>query len=252
MKAKTNQEKIKIPQKYIHKGYHRQEKHIQRLLASSQTLYDSEDYSASLVFSIIAFEELSKLRLLQEHLKSGKGIIKKDWNELNQSVGMHTKKESRLYELSRKNLQKMPKERYDKIAQFWKSKGYDKHPTYEQILSLDGKFEKRLHVLNDVKKLCLYFSWEQNNWHDFSDHFSDLDLEATAFVQLIDAQFFFHSMCGLRIHDKIKPLDEIFNEDPHAKEYQKFSLIKISNEYDGKLKSRENAFKQLRKMNLFH
>jgi len=57
--------KILIPTDKLKEGLQKEANHIESLLEASQILYDAKKYSLSLPLSVLALEEVTKLRLIR-------------------------------------------------------------------------------------------------------------------------------------------------------------------------------------------
>ena len=84
-------DEILIPPEKLKDGFEKQSEQIELLLESSEILLKNEKYSHSLSFSILAHEEVAKLRTIRQHLLQNKGITRKEWIDLTKG-GSHKEK----------------------------------------------------------------------------------------------------------------------------------------------------------------
>jgi len=229
MQKKSNND---IAENQIHSGYHKSKDHVKSLIEASTVAYDNNQYPNSILLSILAVEELSKLHLITNHLKKFQGIPYSEWYDFSKKGGMHKRRLSHIPKTSRENMQKKPKEFFDSIKNFYEQIGHHANVTYEQIMRLDENYEKQFEFYDKIKQLCMYLHWNGEKWFTIEDLLNKTELQAIAYELLTDVDFNFKSLIFVKIHDKISSnITKTLQTEPDFQVYLDALTKRQSSEY---------------------
>lgn len=203
----NEEDKILIPPEKISEGYYKEIDQIESLLHASNSLYDSKDYALSLAISLLAHEEISKLDVIQEHLKQKTGIMKSEWDDLTKKRGMHERKSTRHYTKARENIGQKTQKDIDLYNTFFKNLGHETIPTYDEWMKSNAKAITAYESLVKIKENCFYLSWEKEKWINLSTIASKEEIEALAFVQLLQSINLFYSAIFIKIRSSLTTLE---------------------------------------------
>jgi len=189
---KTRGDRTLIPKEKLAEGFVRCSLHIQSLIESSQILFDKENYSASTAMSILAFEETTKLHLINNYIKQGKGISENDWNKITILPGVHSHKLTGAITDYKKTLSEMGSEKFysHEVISSVEFNDPTPHRDYYQLIASLSGIEEILSKLNKVKQDCFYLNWKNCEWLTYNN-FSDIQRKAFAFVNLNLAKFIY-------------------------------------------------------------
>mgnify|MGYP000040500184 CR=1 FL=1 len=204
-----------IPEKYLKEGFKKQIHHIENLLESSQLLYDSKKYPSSLSLSILALEEITKLRLIREHLRKKEGISEKDWKNMKKG-GSHKMKLVQPSMQRKKRLEDMDEQKYDAIEEFKKSTGspFDRM-TFSEMKKATEKYSM-MAKLDKIKQACFYLDWDGKNWVSAKLNLTKRELESLTFYSLNSAKWYLNQTI---LYTKYTTI----STDPKSESYQKFT-----------------------------
>ena len=154
-----------IPLSKLEDGFRKGIVHIQKMIDSSIILHKSEHHSMSIAISILAHEELAKLRDMVVHIRDQKPIIWKEWKEIS-GGGSHKAKLEKLYDDALNDVLQMGPAHHEKVREFNRKIGgngitdFPKRADMERQISL-------LTNLNYIKKECIYLDWKGGDWITF-------------------------------------------------------------------------------------
>ena len=242
-----------IPLSKIHEGYHLHENIIESFLKTSEKFFENEDYTNSILFSILAWEEMSKLLLLSDYIKNEwKDIPYDEWEKRTNSKNIHLFKLTDMITSRKQRLQSKSKEELEKMKI-----EFTKHGLHIDIDAINEKDENDevitiLKKLNETKKLIMYNHWNGKDWVVFSKITKKYErkIMASVLLELTKANFF--SIIKVKISGKIKNSSELFKkylEYTHKlnsldfltdKEIMKNTLDRIQDIYYNRLTKKED------------
>jgi AbiV family abortive infection protein len=165
-----------IPREKLVEGFDKCRDLVSTLLTDSETLYKSGNYTSSIVLSILAHEEISKLNIIWTHVRTNSGISKEEWNK-NSKPGSHTYKGTSFYGIALDELKKMGEIKYDQIVAEEKINGSTlTYRSYHELLKQEEHIRNQLKTLNEIKKACLYLDWKNCDWFKISEIYSTHEL----------------------------------------------------------------------------
>jgi len=179
-----------IPNEKLLDGFLKEIKHIEQLLEASKQLHESKFYGVSIAISILAFEELPKLRLIETRLRESQPIKKQEWLSIVKG-GSHNLKLVKLFEDSRQQVISMGEEHHTRVQKLHEKLGDPSFPSYQKILTDSKKGAIRLRNLNKIKQDCLYLNWKNSEWLTFSQTYSLLEQELVSEVLIIQNHLLF-------------------------------------------------------------
>ena len=154
-----------IPLSKLENGFRTGIAHIQRMIDSSIILHKSEHHSMSIAISILAHEELTKLRVMVVHIRDQKPLVWKEWKELSRG-GSHNIKLEKLYKDALNDVIQMGQAHHEKVQELNQKIGGNNIPDFS--IQADMKHEISLFKnLNDIKKECIYLDWKDGDWFTF-------------------------------------------------------------------------------------
>ena len=221
--------KILIPAKNLEEGFQKGIKHIESLLEASQILFDSKKYPSSLSLSILALEEVTKLRMIRNSFLEKKGITNQEWFNLKKG-GSHKDKLTRPSEERKKHLHEMGEERFEGARTLKKMIGdplavlsYSQMKKGSEGYSIMGKLDK-------VKQDCFYLDWKNSKWSSASIKLSKNQMEAMAHISLEITKWFLNQTILYSRHPEIE-----LNENSESfQKYLNDPLLKKDQEYKKK------------------
>ena len=172
-----------IPLPKLEEGIEKGMKHIQEMNESSRILLESGHHSISIAISVLAHEELAKLRDMVVHLRDKKPITWMEWKELSRG-GSHGAK-----------LVKLHKDALNDVIQRGEAHHKDVQELHRKIganIPMDfptrADMERQISIfknLNDVKKECVYLDWKDGDWITFETNTNTDERAALAEVLCI-------------------------------------------------------------------
>jgi len=217
---------ILIPAKYLKEGFNKEAKHIESLLEDSQILFNAKKYPSSLSLSILAHEEIAKLKTIRDKNFKNEGISKKEWSDLIKG-GSHKSKLTKPSEERKKNLEKMGEKQYE-IARKFREKTGD--PLSYQSYSEAKKGIEGYEIMGNLDKIkqdCFYLNWENSKWSSAKIKLSKQELLSVAHVILEITKWYLNQTVLLSKHEHIDT-DETstsyqnFIKDPRFKKGHEF------------------------------
>lgn len=204
-----------IPEKNLKEGFKKQIQHVENLLESSQLLYDSKKYPSSLSLSILALEEVTKLRLIREHLRKNKGILEKDWKNMKKG-GSHKMKLVQPSIQRKKRLEEMDEKKYDAIEEFKKITGspFDRM-TFSEMKKATEKYSM-MTKLDKIKQDCFYLDWDGKNWVSAKLNLTKRELDSLSFYSLNSTKWYLNQTI---LYTKYTTI----STDPESESFQKFT-----------------------------
>jgi len=126
--------------------------HIQSLLEASEILYNNNKYPIALSLSVLAHEELSKMKLVLEKIINNEILTKKEWNKLSKSK-THTRKLQGPYIDSTERMSKIGPEFYNFTKNNMAKLGYKPFTKdYDSAKMKNSSILKNFQFLNEIKK----------------------------------------------------------------------------------------------------
>ena len=225
--------KILIPIRSLKEGFQKEVKHINSLLEGSEILYKSRKYSESLPLSILAHEEITKLKTIRDHYLQNKGITTKEWFDLKKG-GSHREKLTRPSSERKKRLHEMGEGRFEVARKLKQMIGDPLAFTSYSQMKESAKGGTIMGKLDKVKQDCFYLDWENSRWFSASIKLSKRQLQAMAHVSLEITKWFLNQTILYSRHPEIE-LDENsdsykkYLSDPFLKKDQEFKKNFFSN-----------------------
>lgn len=218
---------ILIPKDKLLEGFELEKNQIRTLLKSSRILYAKKKYSVALSLSILAYEEIAKLGVLENHIKKNTdGISKKEWNDLvrgpkNKSV--HENKLGKIYRDGVNHIKKIGMDSYYASSQFLVSTGaLPPSLPYSQVIQENDASLNRLEKLNAVKQDCFYLNWKNNDWFIFNQ-LNENEQESVCYIVTFITQLMFNTfLTSMKFPavpvDPQNPIHQAYVTDPVVKE----------------------------------
>ena len=156
-----------MPMSKLEEGFHEGFAHVQKMIDSSSVLHKSGHHSTSIAISILAHEELAKLRYVVAHIRDQKPIDLKEWKKLSRG-GSHNAKLEKFYADFYNDIIRLCLERPETVL------GTNPNLTMEEVRDFPKRVVlKHLTVLgcklNDIKKECIYLDWNGAAWSTFDN-----------------------------------------------------------------------------------
>jgi len=173
-----------IPNEKLLDGFLKGIEHIDQLLKSCVKLNESKNYSISIAMSVLAFEELTKLRLIETRLRGNKPIKKQEWISITKG-GSHTLKQVKMLDDSMQEVVKMGEGHHKKVQELDKKLGHPIPPSIPEMLKEYEKWKHKMKNLNKIKQDCLYLNWKNSGWSTFAQEYSLKEQEALSEVLFV-------------------------------------------------------------------
>lgn len=202
-----------IPLSKIHEGYHLHKNLIESFLKTSEKFFENNEYTNSILFSILAWEEMSKLLLLADYMRNQwKDIPYNEWKKRTSNKKVHSFKLTDLTLTSKKRLQSKPKEELEEMKTIFAQYGF--HIDLDDIKEKDEDDEtiQTFKKLNEVKKLIMYNHWNGKNWVTFNKITKNYERKKMANVLLELTKGNFFNLIKIKISGKIKSTDDLFKK----------------------------------------
>jgi len=229
--------KILIPSEKLKDGLKKEANHIESLLEASQILYYKKKYSLSLPLSVLALEEVTKLRMIRDNYLQNNGITTKEWFDMKKG-GSHKVKLTKPSSERKKRLYEMGEPTFE-AARKLKTMINDplKHITYSKMkeFTKDGS---PMEKLDKIKQDCFYLDWKNSKWSSARIKLSKNQLQAMAHVSLEITKWFLNQAILYSRHPEIE-LDE---NSESFKKYLNDPLLKKDKDFKKKFQS--NKFRK--------
>lgn len=173
-----------IPHEKLEDGFQKCILHLDQLLESSVKLHELKNYSVSIALSILAFEELTKLRLIETRLRSNQNIKKEEWTRMTKG-GSHTLKQVKILDDAMQEIVKMGKEHHKKVQELDKKLGHPIPPSIPELLQEYKKWKYQMKNLNKIKQDCLYLDWKNSGWSTFAQNHSLKEQESLSEILFV-------------------------------------------------------------------
>ena len=140
--------------------------HSEYFLKQSEKLHNDKQFQAAIPFTILSFEEASKVNHLLDFIKEKKDIDRDDWKELRYHEFKLTEDEKDV----KKDLESQTNLDFTVQASFLQSVGLNTIPSRDDAIEgkkmeieANAKFSK-------IKERCFYANWNfnKNEWDDFN------------------------------------------------------------------------------------
>jgi len=204
----------KITKKLLVEGFEKQKEQILDLFSAAQEQYDKKRYNISIALAILAIEELTKLRKIRDSDYVNGHMDISEWNQLNQGPGVHAKKIGKpVKDLIRRQEEKND-EYWDLVKEFVDSTLIAKGG--EKTVKVKSSFDPEMvSALNNLKQACLYLDFKDKKWHSAKIILSQKEIEAIAYVTLLQVDF---NLTEILLHNKHRDI-EVDEESTSYKEY---------------------------------
>ena len=154
-----------IPLPKLEEGFHKGFAHVQKMIDSSIILHESGHHSMSIATSILAHEELAKLRYIVAHIGDQKHISLTEWKALSRG-GSHNAKLEKFYADFYNDIIRLCSERPEAVRKVNPNLTMEEIRDFPKLVDL-----KHLTFLgcklNDIKKECIYLDWNDGGWSTF-------------------------------------------------------------------------------------
>lgn len=241
MKSKKPTSVKEIPLIKVSEGYKISSNIINRLLWDSEVLIKNKSYSSSIPLSILAFEEFSKMLILNSSLKLKKGLPISIWEGLSKG-GSHDIKLTLYIEARKKILEiDIPKNLDDVYSKFSKQIGLADKVGGDEVERETILLQKLFLKLNSIKKKCFYLDYDKTNeqWDYFDGTYKIEFKEALAKFLLLCVKIISFSYSVLLNLSK-KFVDDCSKKDikeikelKDVKLFSKLQKLMYSKEYSG-------------------
>lgn len=172
-----------IPNEKLDSGIKQGIEITENLLKDSETLLKKKRYASAVSLAILAYEEISKQRVLRILKKRGHPLPWKNWLQLSSGGTAHNKKLSIIMTEKKLNLEKKTTPQIDsEINKINKEFGFPELAD-NRIAQIEAAYlEHLLPKLNSVKKDCFYLDYDlkTNDWIHFEKRFDEKTKEAIA------------------------------------------------------------------------
>jgi len=223
---------ILIPADQLEDGFKKQIEHINYLLESSEILFDNKKYSLSLALSVLAHEEVTKLRTIRGHLRKNQGITKKEWSDLTRG-GSHKEKLIKPSKDKEKRLQEIGEEGFEVARRLKQMIGDPLSSTKYSQMKREKDDYLIMGKLDILKQDSFYLNWKDSKWFSINLKLTKKQLQAMALVNLEITKWFLNQTIWLSRHPEIE-----LNENSESfKKYRDDPLRKKDQEYKKKMLS---------------
>lgn len=242
---------IKITKKQLQDGFIHQKNQIEDLIFTAETAYSAKKYNISVALSILALEEITKLRQIRDSDYLNGELDLSDWKRLSEGPGVHVKKLAKPVEEMLKRQKEKDTKHWDEVQKFIDStlidgggeKSQKTTPSYDPEMN---------HALNQLKLACLYMDYKDDKWYSAKLVLSKNELEALAYVTLKMAQFNFNDV---QLHNKHRDIDvnpelesyKSYVSDPLFARRVEFQKISRSSEFKKKRMIGDSALRKFKK-----
>lgn len=177
---------ILIPTERIQDGLDLCLQQIVELVNSAKGLYDAKHYATSVALSILATEELAKVRLLLERRDKKKDITRREWRDITFGRKSHKLKLTYEYVNAREFLlREVPEDKYRAMMPVFGIVGGQRQmPYYEELVKSHPEDIRRLEALDVLKQDALYVDWNGSEWNHFLKRMSKHRQKAIAMVEV--------------------------------------------------------------------
>jgi len=199
----------------LKQGFEFQKVHIEELIRKAEENYMSSDYVHSIPDSIIALEEITKLRSLRDAYHGVRKLSLDDWKKLTQYRGAHNRKLTLPYEQVNERLKAMDKDRKEALDEFVERSTVDAGGNKsEKIEDVEYDIDS-IKALNDLKQACMYIDYKDGKWYSAKLILSKNELKSLAYVILNHAKYVLNMTL---LHFEIPEVET----DPTSKSYQEY------------------------------
>ncbi len=236
---------ILIPKDKLQEGFELEKNQIKTLLKSSRILYSKKKYSVALSLSILAYEEIAKLQVLENHIKKHTdGISKKEWNALvrsSKNKGVHETKLGKIYRDGVNHIKEIGMDSYYASSRFLANTGaLPPNVPYSQVIQENDSSLDNLEKLNAVKQDCFYLNWKNNDWFIFNQ-LNENEQESMCYIVTFISQLMFNTfLTSMKF-----PAVPINPRDPIHQEYVNDPIVKETNVLEHKVHTPEFVKKNL-------
>ena len=196
-------------------GFKLQKEHIEALIKKADENYQSKDYTVSIQNSIIALEEITKLRAIRDAYHNVRPMSLEEWNKLTKYRGAHFLKLTQPYKQVTERLKQMDEGRKEILNEFvdrtFADAGGSKR---EKTEGTEYDFDL-IKAFNSLKQACMYLDYKDGKWFSAKTELSKRELEALAYVILNTAKYFLNMTV---LHFEVPEVEV----DPTSKSYQDY------------------------------
>ena len=242
---------VKITKKQLQDGFDHQKNQIEDLISMAETAYSAKKYNISTALSILALEEITKLRQIRDSDNFTGEMELSDWQKLSEGPGVHVKKLA-------KPIEEMLNHRKGKSSEYWDDIQKFVDSTLisgggEKTQRITSTYDPEAHyALNQLKQDCLYMDFKDGKWYSAKLILSKNELEALAYTTLKMAQFNFNDVQLHNRHREIEvdPDSESYKNyvnDPLFKKRIEFQKLTRSNSFLKQRLIADNALKKFKR-----
>ena len=222
-----------VPVEKLSSGIDKTRKQIDLLFESSEVLYNAKKYPLSIAVGILAEEEIAKLDVLREHVKSQKPITVTEWRQLRD----HKSKLTSPYIEAKKSMAEVPEGQYEtvKIARgILGFKDFDT-PFDDLKTPIEQSAITNLEKLDRIKQDCFYSDFRNSDWFSFLTNLLPNHVEAIAFTRLIRLKMrYYDLLLGFDIAMLNNTTIQQLPQNPNAKKIMELNKIKETNNFKKK------------------
>ena len=154
-----------IPLPKLEEGFGKGIIHIYKMVDSSIILHHSKHHSMSIALSILAHEELTKIRSVVGHIRDQEPIDLKEWKELS-GGGSHKGKLEKFHTDAFNDIVKICLESSGDVREPDRKIAGDGGADFLDLAGLKHQIPL-WSKLDDIKKECMYLDWKGGNWSTF-------------------------------------------------------------------------------------
>lgn len=181
-------ERVIITHEALKNEYNKVKTHCEELVNSAQTLFDNRNYVISTAISVIAQEEVAKIHLIVEHIRSGKPIYENEWV----ATKKHKFKLTNPLKKLSARVRKIEPEKLAEIEKTFSSLSLNLRQVIPEIMKNEESILVMLKKFDDLKKNCFYIDERKNELFSLVTLLNENEQKALSFWSLNNAKLKFH------------------------------------------------------------
>jgi len=161
---------------------------VKSLLKTAKHLHHNANYSNSIFFTIVAFEEFGKLVSYDEHHKKQVGITRKEIRNLNN----HQYKLKKLINFYESTIIKISENDYKKMEEISRLSLTSNRSSLDKLKKSTAETKEFFSSLNYLKQMILYYDFRENRSLILSKQIMKNNIEHLSLFLLEYVMFFIH------------------------------------------------------------
>ncbi len=204
-------------------------KHIEELIKTRNILYKNKNFPMCIGTSVLIIEEIAKLYLIVQHMKTKKPIGKTEW----ESMYRHKQKLTKPFKELSKKMKKLPLKELEKILNKARpSFGSQLVELVTFVQGMESDILKSSKLFDELKQDCFYVSQRRGRLFSISNKLTSNEQEKLAFWTQEHSQVLF---LGVMLY---------FNEKNGFKNFLKHQKKLVNKTFANKHKSGHEIFEK--------